>query len=119
MYYRNAAAEEYDKWIKSDELYGFCSERATAIFNWLRIEFPDEQRWSVRFVPVSGWEIRQNIQEGDLWVLDSTINDPQLVIDSKLSIRFSGYKVERRPGYLQDADAPAPGREGREQRLGR
>ena len=95
MYYRNAAAEEYDKWIKCDELYGFCSERATAVFNWLRIEFPDEQRWSVRFVPVSGWEIRQGIEKGDLWVLDSTINDPQLVVDSRLSIRFSGYKIER------------------------
>ena len=95
MYYRNAAAGEDIKWKRMNQLYGFCSERATAVFNWLRVEFPDEQRWSVRFVPVSGWEIREGIEKGDLWVLDSTINKPQLVDDSGLSIRFSGYKVAR------------------------
>ena len=95
MYYRNAAADEETSWKKMNQLYGFCSERATAVFNWLRVEFPSEQRWSVKFVPVTGWEIRQDIQRGDLWVLDSTINQPQLVDDSGLSIRFSGYKVDR------------------------
>ena len=95
MYYRNAAADEETPWKKMNALYGFCSERATSVFNWLRIEFPDEQRWSVRFEPVTGWEIRGKVQQGDLWVMDSTINQPQLVDDSGLSLRFSGYQVSR------------------------
>ena len=95
MYYRNAAANEEEPWIKMNKLYGFCSERATAVYNWLRVEFPDEQRWSVRFVPVSGWEIRSGVEKGALWVLDTTINSPQSVNDNGLTIRFSGYKVQR------------------------
>ena len=93
--YRNAAADEKVEWTTTSKLYGFCSERATSIYNWLRIEFPTEQRWSVRFVPVSGWEIRQNIEQGELWVLDSTLDNPQMIIDSGLTLHTSGYRVDR------------------------
>lgn len=95
IYYRNAAAGEEVPWKVTDNLYGFCSERTAAVYNWLRIEFPSDQRWSVKFVPVSGWEIRQNIARGDLWVLDSTLQNPVSVSDANLRLHTSGYNVTR------------------------
>ena len=93
--YRNAAAEENDDWTVLSNVFGIVSETNAAIYNFMRFDFPEEKRWTIRMVPLSGWEIRNKVTNTELYVMDSNLESPLRVNEGDLSIYMNGYKVPR------------------------
>lgn len=77
------------------QLFGFRSMTGQASFNYLRIQFPSAQRWEWELMPVSGWEIRDNIATGDLEVLDAKVQSIRVVYGAGCAFEFNGLQVER------------------------
>jgi hypothetical protein len=42
-------------------------------FNGITLAMPSKKRWTFRFEPISGWEIRNNIASGSLYILDAKL----------------------------------------------
>ncbi len=57
------------------DLFGIRSTTGVAVYNYLRFEFREDKRWEIRLTPVSGWEVRNDIQTGMLHVLDPHYTD--------------------------------------------
>lgn len=47
--------------------------------NYIRVEFETEDRWQVRVIPLSGWEIRSGAATGELALLDARVPGFQVV----------------------------------------
>lgn len=96
VYWRNAAADAGTEWNELSNIYGVVSETSAAIYNYIRFRFDREERWSIRMVPITGWEIRSGeYGSGELYVMDSNIDSPIEVRENGLWIYINGYKVER------------------------
>lgn len=96
IYWRNAAADAGTEWNELGNIYGIVSETSAAIYNYIRFRFEREERWSIRMVPITGWEIRSGkYGDNDLYVMDSNIDSPLEVREDGLWIYINGYKVER------------------------
>lgn len=91
--YRVAGTE--NNYIELSQLFGIRSTTGVAVYNYMRFEFPTSNRWDIRITPVSGWEIRNNVQAGDLIALDPVLNTSFAVQSGAVTIRCSGEVVAR------------------------
>ena len=48
-------------------------------FNGIAFNMPSRKRWTFRFEPISGWEIRNNIATGTLYILNSKLEEASLI----------------------------------------
>ena len=48
-------------------------------FNGIAFNMPGRKRWTFRFEPISGWEIRNNIVSGQLYILNSKLEEASLI----------------------------------------
>lgn len=77
------------------QLFGFRSLTQQPTFNYIRIQFPSSQRWEVQILPVTGWEIAEDILSGELHVLDSKIQTRRTVFGAGCAIEYNGEQVPR------------------------
>ena len=84
-----------DIWTNIDQLFGVRSTTGVAVYNYLRFEFEEVKRWNIRITPISGWEIRNNIQPGALIALDPHIDRSEAVRSGPVTIRYTGEQVAR------------------------
>ncbi len=91
--YRTAGTNE--PYTDYEDLFGIRSTTGVAVYNYLRFEFPEAKRWEIRITPISGWEVRNNIQPGALRVLDPHYNNIITVSNGDISVRFTGETVSR------------------------
>ena len=84
-----------DIWTNIDQLFGVRSTTGVAVYNYLRFEFEEVKRWNIRITPISGWEIRNNIQPGALVVLDAHFDGSEAVTSGPVTIRYTGEQVAR------------------------
>jgi len=84
-----------DAYTELPQLFGFRSSTQQPSFNYLRLQMPTEQRWEYELMPVSGWEIRQDIAEGNLEVLDSKIQNVRTVFGGGCVMEFNGELIGR------------------------
>ena len=83
-------------WNDLEDTYGVRSETQQAIFNYIRFEFSTEQRREFMFEPVTGFEIRNNLDGGaELYVLDYKKTATTVEDDSGCSVVFAGGSVTR------------------------
>ncbi len=82
-----------DSYVTVDRVFGIRSQTSQPVYNYLRIRFPDSQRREMRFIPVSGWEIRNSIggAASDLCILDPHIEEKITITTSDgASFIFNG-----------------------------
>ena len=91
--YRAAGTD--DAYTDISQLFGIRSTTGVAVYNYIRFEFDDSQRWNIRITPVSGWEVRSGNQPGDLEVLDPHLNNIRSVTSGSVTVRFTGEQVAR------------------------
>ncbi len=96
VYVRKYGAEDF---IPLSQCFGVGSQTQQAVFNYFRLEMPSLSRWEIRIEPLTGWEIRQGIATGALWVLDSRLKQVQSVSTSTslgdVAVRFNGRPISR------------------------
>lgn len=82
-----------------DQCFGTRSITQQAVYNFIRLQMPSQQRWEFRIEPLSGWEIRSSVASGNLEVLDTRISGYRTVTsgsgDTTITISFSGEPVAR------------------------
>lgn len=94
LYYRESGTSQ--EFTMLPQCFGVRSITQQSVFNYLRIQMPENKRWEFRFEPLSGWEIRNNIAVGNLEVLDSRISTVRTVNDGNgVYITFNGEQVAR------------------------
>ena len=57
------------------QVFGFAGVEQQAMFNYLRLQFPSQDSWEWELEPLSGWEIRNEITDANLYVIDSRLAD--------------------------------------------
>ncbi len=62
-------------------------------FNGIKFTMPSKKRWTFRFEPVSGWEIRNGISSGPLHILDSKLQDGTESVITQGIATFKGRTV--------------------------
>jgi len=77
------------------QCFGVRSVTQQPVYNYLRVELPEMQRWEFRLVPVSGWEIRNNIATGSLEVMDPKMKRTRRVTGSGVVVTYTGEAVAR------------------------
>lgn len=83
-------------WNDLDDTYGVRSETQQAIFNYIRFEFSTEQRREFMFEPVTGFEVRNNLDGGTtLYVLDYKKTATTVSDSSGCAVVFAGGSVAR------------------------
>ena len=75
--------------------FGVRSQTQQATYNYLRFEFPNQQRWEFEITPITGWELRQGIATGGLEVLDPHVSAVRTVESKGVVIRYTGEPVSR------------------------
>ena len=91
--YREAGTD--NDYIELSQLFGIRSTTGVAVYNYLRFEFPEDNRWDIRITPISGWEVRNNIATGTLEVLDPHYNNIREVSSNGVTVRYTGETVSR------------------------
>jgi hypothetical protein len=91
--YRVAGTD--DPYTDIQQLFGIRSTTGVAVYNYLRFEFPVSRRWDIRITPISGWEVRNNIQTGQLVALDPHLNTSIPLNTGGVTVRCSGEIVPR------------------------
>jgi hypothetical protein len=77
------------------QCFGVRSVTQQPVYNYLRVELPETQRWEFRLTPVSGWEIRNNIATGSLEVMDGKKAGVRRVTGGEAVITYTGEAVDR------------------------
>ena len=57
------------------QIFGFAGVEQQAMFNYLRLQFPSQDSWEWELEPLSGWEIRNEVTDANLYVIDSRLAD--------------------------------------------
>ena len=65
-----------------------------AVYDYIRFEMPDTQRWEFEMTPLSGWEIRNGFASGNLEVLDYRYPERRFT-DGSVTVTFNGVLVPR------------------------
>ena len=78
-----------------NHLYGVRSASGVDVYNFLRFSFSEDTRCEFKFVPVSAWEIRNDIAKGDLYVCDPHIEKTFKVDEANVVVTGNGERVER------------------------
>ena len=96
VYVRKYGAESFSP---LSQCFGVGSQTQQAIFNYFRLEMPSLSRWEIRVEPLTGWEIRNSIATGTLWLLDSRVSGRQSASTSttfgNVKVIFSGRSISR------------------------
>jgi len=91
--YRPAGSE--NSYTEVDELFAICSATGAAVYNYLRFEYTESNRWDIRFTPISAYEVRYASTDNSyVNVLDYKGTD-QSVVAGDLTLRFTGAQVSR------------------------
>jgi hypothetical protein len=77
-------------WSEFPQLFGVSGSTQQQQYWFNRIEFPSRQRWEVEYLPVSGWEIRNNVATGELVVIDARISSLLTLTDGSAVVRVPG-----------------------------
>ena len=88
--YRNI---DDDAFTELQNLYGFRGQTSADFYNAIRFDFGSVRRREIRFVPVSGWEVRNEYTSAELHVIDSHVADIATVTDQGVALRFNGTQV--------------------------
>ena len=88
--YRNADSATF---TELNDIYGFRSQTQSAVYNFLRFEFPDQIRREIRLVPMPGWEVRNF--SGNIWVLDSHVKTLRTNVDAGVRLEFNGERITK------------------------
>lgn len=87
---------EVEDWTSFEGVYGVKSQTSQVAYNYLRIEFTSSKRRELRFIPFSGWEIRNQIGAagGKLHVMNPHELEVQTIDDevNGIIVRFNGLK---------------------------
>jgi len=79
----------------------FCiaSQTQQSTYNYIRLQFPSAQRWEIQHLPLTGWEIRNNLSPGPLVLLDSRMAGPAKTGSSNgFVFNYSGESLAPGPG---------------------
>jgi hypothetical protein len=83
-----------DEYQLLPNLFGVRSDSGVATYNYIRFEMPAIRRWEFEIEPISGWEIRSNVAQGGLEVMDPRIDEervvPQQAGDIAMVVRYRG-----------------------------
>lgn len=60
--------------VDLDQYFGIAGLTQQASFNYIRLEMPRLGRWEVRIEPITGWEIRKEINQSKLCLIDSRLS---------------------------------------------
>ena len=74
------------------ECFGIRSQTSQDVYNFIRLRFSSEKRRELRFVPLSGWEIRNSkgMGAGDLMLLDPHIDNKVIRTSGSVQLIFNG-----------------------------
>lgn len=97
-----------DEFTNIEQLFGVRSATGVALFNYIRFEFPDANRWELRFTPISSWEVRSNSATGNLEVLDPHANNIRRIQSGDVDIRYTGVSVLRTDGTFRISSLTTP-----------
>lgn len=75
-----------------DKVFGIRSQTSQAVYNYLRIRFPSSQRREMRFVPISGWEVRNSVGYAisELCILDPHVEAKVEMTSNGVEFVFNG-----------------------------
>ena len=89
--YREANTTNY---TEINRIFAVRSLSSSPVYNYLRLEFPNESFWEIKFTPVSGFEARQDgvdpANVAPFSVLDSKLNNRERIASDGIILRFSG-----------------------------
>jgi hypothetical protein len=88
-------------WSEFPQLFGVSGSTQQQQYWFNRIEFPSRQRWEVEYLPVSGWEVRNNVATGELVVIDARISSLLTLTDGSAVVRVPGSFVTRQQSEFQ------------------
>lgn len=97
-----------DDFTNIDQLFGVRSATGVAVYNYIRFEFADTNRWELRFTPVSSWEVRSNSATGNLEILDPHANNIRRIQSGDVDIRYTGVSVLRTDGTFRLSSLTTP-----------
>ena len=97
-----------DEFTEIEQLFGVRSATGVAVYNYLRFEFQQANRWEIRFTPISAWELRTGSATGALEVLDPHLNNIRRVESGDVTVRFSGQQVGRNTGTFNLSSLTTP-----------
>lgn len=93
LYYREAGTT--NAYTDLGACFGVRGVTQQNTFNAFRIQFSSKKRWEIRFEPLSGWEIRNNIATGTLYLLDSKLASTVTYTNASVTLSFKGTSVPR------------------------
>lgn len=88
--YRNI---DDDSFTELQNLYGFRGQTKADFYNSIRFDFGSVRRREIRFVPISGWEVRNEYTSSQLFVVDSHVADTAVLTDEGVILSFNGQQV--------------------------
>ena len=81
------------------QVFGFVGVEQQSMFNYLRIEWPAFDSWEWTIEPLTGWEVRNVITDGTVYVIDSRMSTVQTVTTTTggrtVKATFNGRAVSR------------------------
>jgi hypothetical protein len=80
---------------------GFRSQTSQPIYNYLRVELPFEDTPEFRLEPLTGWEIRNEMYDTPLMVLDGTLSTTNTTIQGGYRLTWTGTTVTNTPKFFQ------------------
>lgn len=86
-----------------DECFGIRSQTSKDVYNFIRLRFASEKRRELRFVPLSGYEIRNSkgMGAGDLMLLDPHVENKVIRTSGSVQLIFNGTEnINRTPAVL-------------------
>jgi hypothetical protein len=85
-------------WSTLSRVFGVPGVSGEEVYDYLRIDFPSYQRWEIRLVPVSSWEIR------DRGLTQITVLDPNS--EEEITVITEGIRLSSTGYLLNPADEP-------------
>ena len=80
----------------SDHLYGVRSVTGVDAYNYIRFKFTDSKRREFRFMPITSYEIREDIAKGDLYFIDAHEQGAEkTVAENGFTVQFKGDQIAR------------------------
>jgi hypothetical protein len=99
--FRYRMAGSSSEWSQFPQLFGVSGSTQQQQYWYNRIEFPSRQRWELDYLPVSGWEIRNNVATGQLVVIDARLSTLLTLTDGAAVMRVPGTFVDRQQSEFQ------------------
>jgi len=91
--YRAAGSE--GPYTEVDELFAIRSATGAAVYNYLRFEYTESNRWDIRLTPISAFEARGAFTDNSYVNVLDYKGTAQSVVAGDLTLRFTGSQVSR------------------------